>query len=314
MKTKIFGLISALLLSAALAAACSPQAAPTSEPTLPAQPTAEAAGLPNPASVFCNDQGGRLDIRTDENGGQYGVCIFPDGSECEEWAYFRGECAPRTIEEAIQPTETETVPASAPAPTRLSFATGETELWVEGDLAAGQTLELPLRGVKGDWLMADLSSPDQAAVLAIRGEDGSQLLGSAANLTTWQGQLPTSQDYIFQLTSANASHYGLSIVVPERIQFKSGEISAQLQRTIGKNSVHDFIFNARKGQKVSIKLTSPNQDVLLTLYGVSDGQPLIRSASGASSFEGTLPGDQDYILKAVSSGEAEQFSLDLTIQ
>ena len=23
-----------------------------------------------------------------------GYCIFPDGSECEEWAFFRGECVP----------------------------------------------------------------------------------------------------------------------------------------------------------------------------------------------------------------------------
>jgi hypothetical protein len=27
-------------------------------------------------------------------GNQNGICIFPDGSECDEWAYFRGECGP----------------------------------------------------------------------------------------------------------------------------------------------------------------------------------------------------------------------------
>jgi putative hemolysin len=51
--------------------------------------------MPNPASVFCEENGGTLDIRTDaETGGQIGYCIFPDGSECEEWAFYRGECAP----------------------------------------------------------------------------------------------------------------------------------------------------------------------------------------------------------------------------
>ena len=50
--------------------------------------------LANPASVYCGEQGGQLEIREHEDGGQYGVCIFDDGSECEEWAYFRGECAP----------------------------------------------------------------------------------------------------------------------------------------------------------------------------------------------------------------------------
>lgn len=49
-------------------------------------------GLPNPASVFCEENGGKLEIRTDEAGGQLGFCLFEDGSECEEWAYYRAEC------------------------------------------------------------------------------------------------------------------------------------------------------------------------------------------------------------------------------
>jgi len=52
-------------------------------------------GLPNPASKFCEDSGYILELRTDANG-TAGYCIFPDGSECEEWAFFRGECAPGT--------------------------------------------------------------------------------------------------------------------------------------------------------------------------------------------------------------------------
>lgn len=52
------------------------------------------AELPNPASVYCEEQGYRAEIRTDDEGGQYGVCIFPDGSECDEWAFYRGECEP----------------------------------------------------------------------------------------------------------------------------------------------------------------------------------------------------------------------------
>ena len=55
---------------------------------------AASAGMPNPASVYCEETGYKLDIRTDADGGQYGVCIFPNGSECEEWAFFREECQP----------------------------------------------------------------------------------------------------------------------------------------------------------------------------------------------------------------------------
>lgn len=53
------------------------------------------AGLANPASVYCEEQGYELEIVTDEDGNQSGICIFPDGSSCDEWAFFRGECGPQ---------------------------------------------------------------------------------------------------------------------------------------------------------------------------------------------------------------------------
>jgi putative hemolysin len=68
-----------------------------------AQPAPDQAGLPNPASVFCEEQGGKTEIRTDAEGGQYGVCIFEDGSECDEWAFYRGECKPGQPEVAPSP-------------------------------------------------------------------------------------------------------------------------------------------------------------------------------------------------------------------
>lgn len=64
----------------------------------------EEAGMPNPASVYCEEQGGRLELRTDDSGTS-GYCIFEDGSECEEWAYYRGECSrgDSPTEESLEP-------------------------------------------------------------------------------------------------------------------------------------------------------------------------------------------------------------------
>jgi Tol biopolymer transport system component/putative hemolysin len=62
--------------------------------------------LPNPASVYCEKNGGKLDMRQDASGGTAGVCVFPDGSECDEWAFFRGECKPG--EQPAQPASSET--------------------------------------------------------------------------------------------------------------------------------------------------------------------------------------------------------------
>lgn len=49
-------------------------------------------GLANPAAVYCQEMGYKLETRTRGDGGQYGVCIFPDRKECNQWAFFRGEC------------------------------------------------------------------------------------------------------------------------------------------------------------------------------------------------------------------------------
>jgi putative hemolysin len=50
------------------------------------------ANMPNPASVYCEQQGNKLEIHTAADSSQSGICVFPDGSTCDEWAYFRGEC------------------------------------------------------------------------------------------------------------------------------------------------------------------------------------------------------------------------------
>jgi putative hemolysin len=57
-------------------------------------PVSQLSSMPNPSSVYCTQQGYTLEIRTANDGSQSGVCVFPDGSECDEWAYFRGECKP----------------------------------------------------------------------------------------------------------------------------------------------------------------------------------------------------------------------------
>jgi putative hemolysin len=81
--------------------------------------TSESAGteiplvnMPNPASAYCEQNGNKLEIRTAADGSQSGICVFPDGSTCDEWAYFRGECGP-----AIQtsPTPAMTVDATTEA-------------------------------------------------------------------------------------------------------------------------------------------------------------------------------------------------------
>jgi putative hemolysin len=100
---RIFTFI-AILLTLTACSAPQPQAAPESTTDIPQ------AYIPNPASVYCEQTGNKLEIRTAADGSQNGICVFPDGSTCDEWAYYRGECGPATQK---SPTHTMTVEEQA---------------------------------------------------------------------------------------------------------------------------------------------------------------------------------------------------------
>jgi putative hemolysin len=88
------------------------------------------ANMPNPASLYCEQEGNTLEIRTAADGSQSGVCVFPDGSACDEWAYYRGECGP-----AAQTSSTPT----AIVETTLEASSGSAENASGGYMPPGTT-------------------------------------------------------------------------------------------------------------------------------------------------------------------------------
>lgn len=61
---------------------------PAQADTQPQESAQDQARMANPASVFCVEQGGRVEIRNSTEG-QSGYCHLPDGTVVEEWEYFR---------------------------------------------------------------------------------------------------------------------------------------------------------------------------------------------------------------------------------
>jgi putative hemolysin len=100
-----------MLMGVALVASCGP-AQSTSTP---------APNMPNPAAVYCEQQGGKSEIVTAADSSQSGRCVFPDGNQCDEWAYFRGECQPGgsgvTPAPTVSPTPVPALPTATPVPT-----------------------------------------------------------------------------------------------------------------------------------------------------------------------------------------------------
>ena len=87
MKSKTEFNIAALAIILVFLAGCR---APASIP--PPTTKAPEPGIANPASENCIKQGGTLSIVERGDGGQYGICMFEDNRQCEEWALLRGDC------------------------------------------------------------------------------------------------------------------------------------------------------------------------------------------------------------------------------
>jgi putative hemolysin/C1A family cysteine protease len=48
-------------------------------------------GMANPAATYCKDLGYDYSV-VETNDGERGKCIFPDGTQCEEWNFLAGKC------------------------------------------------------------------------------------------------------------------------------------------------------------------------------------------------------------------------------
>ena len=92
--TLILGITMAILSLAACGGDDTPVT--TNAPTATDAPAAPGgAQIGNPASQYCVDQGGTLEM-VDETAGQVGYCNLQNGTRVEEWEYFRASQSPST--------------------------------------------------------------------------------------------------------------------------------------------------------------------------------------------------------------------------
>jgi len=105
--------------------------------------------MPNPASAYCDQQGYRIEIRTAADGSQAGYCIFPDGSECDEWEYYRGECAP--ADQSVTTTLFTDIPTAIP----IDPSEYQQGWWTYTHTEYGFSLMLP-----EDWKVETITTSD----------------------------------------------------------------------------------------------------------------------------------------------------------
>jgi len=131
--------------------ACATPQVQTPEPAATDTPQ---ANMPNPAAVYCIESGNQYEILMAADGSQSGICTFPDGSVCDDWAYYRGECGP-----AVQnsPTPTMTVEATTEATAGEPGASEST-----GDDGSGGYMPPETTEELADWWGVIKSTPPGA--------------------------------------------------------------------------------------------------------------------------------------------------------
>ncbi len=138
MNAKIKIISSCFVLSLFVLSACATKAAQSTSPVA----TPHAAGIANPASAYCKQQGNRSELRTAADGSQSGVCIFSDGSQCDEWAYFKGECGPASQGKAVAVARNKLASQLNVEASSLQLVSVEAATWPDACLAipaAGET-------------------------------------------------------------------------------------------------------------------------------------------------------------------------------
>jgi putative hemolysin len=133
------------------------------------------ARIANPASVFCEANGGTLELRTASDGSVSGVCLFPDGTECEEWAFFRGECRPASTAAA---TDSLTVPPAEPLALQVLVPQDGSLVTSAQNQLAGTTAPNAVVTVNDEILIA---GPDGAFQTTVVLEEGVNLIEVVAS-------------------------------------------------------------------------------------------------------------------------------------
>jgi len=155
--------------------------------------------------------------------------------------------------------------------------------------------------------------------LEIRGAGGTVLKEPTDGGTSWQGKLPSTQDYFISVLSVGrAADYDLRVTVFAHIQFDPGEIAATMTgyaerlHPAGAEFVGGYVLRALAGQVMEVTVTALNDDVLLGIVG-EDGVPLKRYVDGEAHWRGGLPATQDYYIIPVSVGQETTYKLTVAV-
>ena len=224
-----------------------------------------------------------------------------------------------TADPQSRPLAPAEMPPPAPAAdtlTRIAFTTGTTSVAVSGSLASGASQSYVLWAGWNQVMIVQATSAGSKIYLEISNRaTGSFLVRASGAQTSWQGWLPRTGDYIVKVYNGggSAENYSLQVTIPARIQFAKGAYSKFVFGRGSAAQTISYVLWARANQTMTATITSPAGTVYLAIRGFSGGQTLVASSASQTTWTGTLPQSQEYIIDAVQGGTWVDFTLTVKI-
>jgi hypothetical protein len=111
----------------------------------------------------------------------------------------------------------------------------------------------------------------------------------------------------------------LSVVAPaqtgrtKRVRFASGKSSITLKGAIVRGTADRYVVGARRGQMMSVKISSIERNANFTVYFAGEQESLVGSDE-ATEWTGKLSDDNDYVIVVGSRRGNAAYTLTITIK
>lgn len=218
---------------------------------------------------------------------------------------------------AVNLAATAAIPtATVPSVVRILFQGEATAAVEQGTVQPGQVIHYVLGAQANQAMILLLGSTNQDVTLAVYEADGNTLVDPAKKWNQFQWHLPTTEDYRIEVIGgATVENYSLTVKIASRINFVSGGTSATVSGSTVAGYVISYAIYCNSGQTMTLTLTAPANSASLDVFGLAYGQLLLQETAKATSWTGSLPATQDYIIEIVpNAGQVLSYSLTISVK
>jgi hypothetical protein len=213
-------------------------------------------------------------------------------------------------------------PKTDPNATRITL--NDTTMQVSpGDIGPNVTRQFVFGAAAGQTVTIQVTTePANSVILSVWGADGTVLASEAAKNSSWQGVVPSKQDYYIAMHSIAAQTIGYifslripPLTAPEatRIQFQANTTSWNTSGNLAAQAKARFVLRALGGQQMNVSLsTNPADSAFLYIWS-ADGT-VYTLVAPTQKWNGALPANQDYYVEVRSvSAQASSYQLSVNI-